>query len=178
MKALAQRYAAALADVAIERNSAPQVRQDIAAFAGLMDESRELRQLLANPAVPRAGKHAVIESLVERLGSSRTVRNFLLLLVDHRRAALLPDIELAYESLLDAKLGLTRAAVTTGQELVAAERAELIGALERLVGGRVEAQFLVDDHMLGGVRVRVGSTIYDGSVRGQLNKLRARLASE
>ncbi|MGB6199981.1 MAG: ATP synthase F1 subunit delta [Candidatus Acidiferrales bacterium] len=178
MKALAQRYAAALADVAIERNSAPQVRQDIAAFAGLMDESRELRQLLANPAVPRAGKHAVIESLVERLGSSRTVRNFLLLLVDHRRAALLPDIELAYESLLDAKLGLTRAVVTTGQELGAAERAELIGALERLVGGRVEAQFLVDDHMLGGVRVRVGSTIYDGSVRGQLNKLRARLASE
>ena len=178
MKALSQRYAAALADVAIERNSAPQVQQEIAAFAALLDESRELRQLLANPAVPRAGKHAVIERLVERLGASRTVRNFLLLLVDHRRATLLPEIEQAYGSLLDSKLGITRAEVSTGEELGPAERAELIGALERMIGGKVEAQYRVNPAMIGGARVRVGSTIYDGSVRAQLDRLRARLTSE
>lgn len=178
MKALAQRYAAALADVAIERNAAPQVQQEIAAFAALLVESAELRQLLANPAVPRAGKHAVIESLVARLGASRTVRNFLLLLVDHRRAALLPDIELAYGSLLDAKLGLTRAEVSTGENLPDAVKAELVRALEELIGGKVEAQYRVDARMIGGARVRVGSTIYDGSVRAQLDRLRAQLATE
>jgi F-type H+-transporting ATPase subunit delta len=178
LKALAQRYAAALADVAVERNSAPQVQQEIAAFAALLDESHELRQLLANPSVPRASKHAVIERLVELLGSSRTVRNFLLLLVDHRRAALLPEIEQAYGSLLDDKLGITRAKVSSGEELSAAERAELIAALERMIGGRVEAQYRVNPVMIGGARVRVGSTIYDGSVRAQLDRLRMRLASE
>jgi F-type H+-transporting ATPase subunit delta len=178
LKALSQRYASALADVAIERNAAPQVQGEIAAFAGLFAESPELRQLLANPAVPRAGKHAVIERLVERLGSSRAVRNFMLLLVDHRRAALLPEIEQAYGSLLDSKLGITRAEVSTGEELGAAERAELVGALERMIGGKVEAQYRVNSAMIGGARVRVGSTIYDGSVRAQLDRLRAQLISE
>jgi F-type H+-transporting ATPase subunit delta len=178
LKALSERYAAALADVAIERNSAPQVQEEIAAFAALLDESPELRQLLANPAVPRAGKHAVIERLVERLGSSRTVRNFLLLLVDHRRATLLPEIELAYRSLLDSKLGLTRAEVSTGEDLGDAERGDLVRALERMIGGKVQAQYRVNPAMIGGARVRVGSTIYDGSVRAQLDRLRAQLISE
>jgi F-type H+-transporting ATPase subunit delta len=102
----------------------------------------------------------------------------LLLLVDHRRAALLPEIEQAYSSLLDAKLGITRAEVSSGEELSAAERAELITALERMIGGRVEAQYRVNPVMIGGARVRVGSTIYDGSVRAQLDRLRTRLASE
>jgi F-type H+-transporting ATPase subunit delta len=106
------------------------------------------------------------------------VRNFLLLLVDHRRAALLPDIELAYGSLLDAKLGLTRAEVSTGENLPDAVKAELVRALEELIGGKVEAQYRVDAGMIGGARVRVGSTIYDGSVRAQLDRLRAQLATE
>lgn len=178
MKALAQRYAAALAFVALDRHAAPQVKDEIAAFAGLLDESKDLRQLLANPAVPRAGKHAVIERLVERLGASRTTRNFLLLLVDHRRAALLPEIERAYESLLDAGLGVTRAEISTGEELLQRDRAALIQSLERLTGDKVEAKYLVDPAMVGGVRVRIGSTIYDGSVRAQLDRLRARMAAE
>jgi len=178
MKALAERYAAALAEVALERNAAPQVLAQISEFAAVMAESPELRQLLANPAVPRAGKHGVIESLVQRLGSSRTVRNFMLLLVDHRRATLLPEIEQAYQALLDAKLGLTRAEVSSGVELPDAERADLIRALEHMTGGTVEAHYRVDPALVGGARVRIGSTIYDGSVRAQLDRLRAQLASE
>jgi F-type H+-transporting ATPase subunit delta len=178
LKALSERYAAALADVAIERNSASQVQEEISAFAALLDESPELRQLLANPAVPRAGKHAVIERLVERLSASRTTRNFMFLLVDHRRAALLHEIVSAYRSLLDFKLGVTRAEVSTGEGLGDAERAELIAALERMTGGKVRAHYRVDTAMIGGARVRVGSTIYDGSVRAQLDRLRARLTSE
>ena len=178
MKAISQRYAAALADVAIERNAAPQVQAEIAAFAGLFDESPELRQLMANPSVPRAGKHAVIERLVELLGSSRTVRNFMLLLVDHRRAALLPEIEQAYGSLLDDKLGLTRADVSSGVELTPAERENLVRSLEQMIGGKVVAQYQVNPAVIGGARVRVGSTIYDGSVRAQLDRLHAQLISE
>ena len=93
-------------------------------------------------------------------------------------AALLPEIEQAYGSLLDSKLGITRAEVSTGEELGAAERAELVGALERMIGGKVEAQYRVNPVMIGGARVRVGSTIYDGSVRAQLDRLRAQLISE
>ena len=106
------------------------------------------------------------------------MRNFLLLLVDHRRATLLPEIELAYRSLLDSKLGLTRAEVGAAEDLGEAERAELIRALERVIGGKVQAQYRVNPAMIGGARVRVGSTIYDGSVRAQLDRLRARLISE
>ncbi|MGB6431185.1 MAG: ATP synthase F1 subunit delta [Candidatus Acidiferrales bacterium] len=175
---MSQRYAAALADVALERNSAPQVQTEIAAFEGLFDESPALRQLMANPAVPRSGKHAVIERLAERLGSSRTVRNFMLLLVDHRRSALLPEIERAYGSLLDAKLGITRADVRTGEEIDANERAALVRALEHMIGGKVEATYRVNPLIIGGARVVVGSTIYDGSVRAQLDRLRAQLSSE
>jgi F-type H+-transporting ATPase subunit delta len=178
MKALAERYAAALADVALERNAAPQVKTELTAFAGVMTESPELRQLLANPAVARSGKHAVIEKLAEMLGVSRTMRNFMLLLVDHRRATLLPEIESAYQALLDAKLGLTRAEISSGAELPDAEREDLIRALERMTGGTVEAHYRVDPALVGGARVRIGSTIYDGSVRAQLDRLRSRLASE
>ncbi len=179
MKAIAERYAGALADVAIEQGEVERIQSELKVFRGMADDSHELQLFLANPATPRAGKHAVIEQLAERTGSSRTLRNFLFLLVDHRRTSLLPDIESSFEHLLDVRLGVTRAEVTSADELSSADQGELTRVIQKLTGSaKVNARFRTDSALVGGAIVRVGSKIYDGSVRTQLNALRIRLAAE
>ena len=178
MKALAERYAGALVDVALENKQADQVKQELAAFAAMVRESAELHAFLANPSIARASKHAAIEQLVARMGASRTLRNYLFVIVDQRRAGMLPEIEEAFSTLLDARQGITQATVTSAADLTANERAELDAALAKLTGKKVQAQFKTDASLIGGAVVRIGSTIYDGSVRAQLDRLRARMISE
>ncbi len=178
MKALTQRYASALVDVAVERGTAPQVKKELAAFVGLLGESADLGNFLSSPAVERASKQAVIEKLVARLGASEPLRNFLFVVVDNRRSLLLPDIQEAFEELLNARLGVAEAQVASVEELSAQQKAELTRVLEGLTRKRVEARYELDPALIGGARVRIGSTIYDGSVREQLNRLRATLTSE
>jgi F-type H+-transporting ATPase subunit delta len=179
LKAIAEKYAGALADVAIAQGVAPKIQAELKVFREMADESLELRLFLANPSTQRAGKHLVIEKLVERTESSRLLRNFLFLLVDHRRTSLLPDIESSFQHLLDSRMGVTRAEVTSADELTGEEKAELTRVMEKLTGStKVEARFLTDPALVGGAIVRVGSKIYDGSVRAQLNALRSRLSAE
>jgi F-type H+-transporting ATPase subunit delta len=178
MKALAERYAGALVDVALEKNQADQVKQELADFAGLMRESAELHAFLSNPSIARGAKHAAIEEIVTRMGASRTLRNYLFVIVDQRRAGMLIEIEQAFSRLLDARQGITQAAVNSATELTEQERAELGAALEKLTGQKVQAQFTTDAALIGGAVVRIGSTIYDGSVRTQLERMRVQMISE
>lgn len=178
MNALAARYAGALVDVALENKQADLVKQELAAFAAMVRESPELHSFLANPSIARASKHNVIEKLVERMGASRTLRNYLFVIVDHRRAGMLPEIEQAFSALLDARRGITQAMVTSAEELTAGERAELDVALAKLTGKKVQAEFHTNPALIGGAVIKIGSTIYDGSVRARLDRLRARMISE
>jgi F-type H+-transporting ATPase subunit delta len=178
LKALAERYAAALVDVALENKQAEQIKQELASFADLLRESAELNSLLSNPAILRGSKHAVIEQLVARMGASRTLRNYLFVIVDQRRAALLPEIEQAFSRLLDARMGVMQATVVSAADLTGAERAELDSTLSQLTGRKVQSQLKRDPDLIGGVVVKIGSTIYDGSVQAQLERLRARLISD
>ncbi len=178
MKALAERYAGALVDVALSNKQADQVKQELAAFAAVVAESPELHAFLANPSIARAAKHAAIEQIVARMGASRTLRNYLFVIIDQRRAAMLVEIEQAFSRLLDARQGITQAGVTSASELTAQQRAELTAALVNLTGQKVQAQFATDAALIGGTVVRIGSTIYDGSVRTQLERMRARMISE
>ena len=178
MKALAERYAAALVDVALENKQADRVKEELAGFATMVRESPELHAFLSNPSIARASKHAAIEALVARMGASRTLRNYLFVIVDQRRAALLLEIEQAFSALLDARQGVMQATVTSAADLTNGERAELDAALAKLTGKIVKAQFNTDPALIGGAVVRIGSTIYDGSVRAQLERLRARMISE
>ena len=178
MKALAERYAGALVDVALENKQAGLVKQELAAFATMVRESPDLHAFLSNPSIARASKHAAIEELVARMGASRTLRNYLFVIVDQRRAGMLLEIEQAFSALLDARQGIMQATVTSAADLTANERAELDAALARLTGKKVQAQFTTDPALIGGAVVRIGSTIYDGSVRAQLDRLRARMISE
>jgi F-type H+-transporting ATPase subunit delta len=178
LKALAHRYARALVDVAVGQKRPEETRQELAGFVELARASADLRNLLASPAVPREKKHAVIDAITKRAGIGKAVRNFLFVLVDNRRTGMLPQIVEAFEAQLLERLGVARAQVTTARELGGAEKAELTKALERLTGKRVQAEYTQDPGLIGGAVVRIGSTVYDGSVREQLNRLRAGLAQE
>ncbi|HJY88571.1 MAG TPA: ATP synthase F1 subunit delta [Candidatus Acidoferrales bacterium] len=178
MKALAQRYAAALVDVAMERGQPEQTKEELANFVRVFGESADLRNFLASPAIPRPSKQAVIEKLVAHMKASQTVRNFLFVLVQHHRSHLLTEIQQAFEEMLRARLGVAEAQVTSAEELTRKQKSELMSVLEGLTGKRIEARYDLEPGLIAGAVVRIGSTIYDGSVREQLDRLRARLASE
>ncbi len=178
MKALAERYAGALVDVALENRQADLIKLELAQFAAMVRDSDELHAFLANPSIARASKHAAIEQLVARMGASRTLRNYLFVIVDQRRAGLLIEIEQAFSALLDARQGITQATVTSAAELTPVERAEMDAALVKLTGKKVQAKYSTDAALIGGAVVRIGSTIYDGSVRAQLERMRVRMVTE
>jgi F-type H+-transporting ATPase subunit delta len=120
----------------------------------------------------------VVKRLADQLGLAKMVRNFLLVLSDHRRlAALAPMIE-SFEILLDARLGFVRAELSSAREMDERQKTALGDELSRLTGKKVRPRFAVEPELIGGVIVRIGSTVYDGSVRGQLDSLARRLAAE
>lgn len=178
MRAIAERYASALLDVAWGHNDAEQVKTNLEAFAAVISDSKDLQLFLANPAVPRESKRAVLSELLKRLGSTPTMQNFLNVVVDHRRGALLPEISEAFAAKLNKKLGIAEAAVTSATELSAQEKIALVQGLGRATGLKIVAQYAVDPALLGGAAVRIGDVIYDGSVREQLRRLEAKLASD
>jgi F-type H+-transporting ATPase subunit delta len=174
----AQRYASALADVALERKDADGVKRDLASFVDAFYSSPELRNLLDNPSVNAELKQKAIEKITEAMQLTPAVRNFIHSVVDHQRTGMLREIEKAFRDELNARLGIAEAEVVSAQELSAAENKELIAALAERTGKKIVANFREDKALLGGAIVRVGSTVYDGSVREQLERLREQLVGE
>lgn len=180
VSAVATRYANALADVVTAAGSAlpPQTAAgELRSFESAL-RSPELRNALITPAVPPARKRAVIGRVADILKLSRVTRNFLFVLIDHRRIAGFSDVVNAFEQILDERLGFARAQVASARDLPEQQRTALTAALEKTSGKRIRAQFAVDPSLIGGVVARIGSTVYDGSVRGQLQALERRLSAE
>lgn len=178
MKSASLQYANALADVALAQGAAEPTAQQLVGFGALYAESAELRNFLASPAVNREAKHRVIEKLLARSGGGKIVRNFLFIVADKQRMHLLPEIIASFQEVVRQRQGVSEAQVSSAIELTAAQKKDMSATLERLTGRRVEAKFSQDPNLLGGAVVRVGDTIYDGSLRNKLNALRARLSSE
>jgi F-type H+-transporting ATPase subunit delta len=176
--AVASRYAAALADVALEHKTADRVKRDLTSLVDAFYSAADLRIFLDSPAVARDAKQKVIEKIAARMDLTSAVRNFVYVLVDRRRTDMLREIQQAFDAELNARLGIAEAEVTSARELSAAERKELTSALERRTGKKIEAHFRRDPSLVGGAVVRVGSTVYDGSVREQLIRLREQLEAE
>jgi F-type H+-transporting ATPase subunit delta len=177
-EAVASRYAAALADAALAKGNAERVRGDLGAFVAAFDESAELRNVLETPSVPPELKRKIVDTLAKRMDLAKAVRNFVFLLVDHSRIEMLREIQQAFHQALNSRLGIADAEVTSARKLSAEERRELTAALERRTGKKIEARFREDASLLGGAVVRVGSIVYDGSVREQLTRLREQLETE
>ena len=178
MSAVAQRYAAALADVAAERKNGEAVSRDLGAFVEAFFSVADLRNALESPAISAEVKRKVIEEIAAKMKLDAAVQNFIYLVADHRRTEMLREIQQAFRGELNARLGIVEAEVTSARELSAGEKKELTAVLERRTGKKVEARFQEDEALLGGAIVRLGSTIYDGSVRDQLNRLREKLETE
>jgi F-type H+-transporting ATPase subunit delta len=178
LSVVAERYAAALADVAAERKNSEEVKRELEAFVEAFFSIPDLRNALESPALNAELKRKIIAEIAAKMGIHSEVRNFIYLVVDHRRTEMLPEIQEAFREELNERLGIVEAEVTSVRELSAGEKKELTSVLEKRTGKKVEARFQEDGALLGGAVVRLGSTIYDGSVRDQLNRLREKLETE
>ena len=181
ISAVASRYANALADVVTGGRAEidPQTAlSELRTFETTLKGSPELENALITPAVAVSRKRAVVQRIADVLKLSRITRNLLLVLVDHRRIASLSDIIQSFEVVVDERLGFARAEVTSARELTEPQRTELNARLESLTGKRIRARYAVDQGLIGGLVARIGSTVYDGSVRGQLESLERRLSAE
>lgn len=179
-RAAAARYARALADIATAPGAEADPRgvaEELSAFEAALASSADLRNILLSPAVAPARKRAVVGRIGASLALSRLVRNFLFVVIDHRRIEMLGQIRAAYEAALDERLGVARADITSAAGLTEAERQAIAAQLGRLSGRRIRPEFAVDAALIGGVSAKIGSTIYDGSVRGRLQALRRKMTA-
>jgi F-type H+-transporting ATPase subunit delta len=169
-------YARAFADVVIARKLDPaRMLQELHGIDALFRESDALRRVMENPSIPGDQKRAVLDAITKRLGSTTQVRNFVAVLTDHRRLPLFSDILKYLERELDERLGFAEAQVNSARQLSDSERQMLEAEIANMTGRKVRARYNQDRSLLGGAVVQIGSTIYDGSVKGQLEKIRQQL---
>ncbi len=144
----------------------------------MKSSSLQYANAMADIALAMEAKHAVIEKMVARLGASKIIRNFLFVLTDHRRTQLIPEAIAAFHQVIRQRQGVAEAEVSSAVELSAGQKNELAATLARLTGKQIETKYALDPALLGGAVVRIGDTIYDGSLRSRLKEMRARLAAE
>ncbi len=181
ISAVGARYAKALLDIVMARGSRldpHQVLKELRAIEDLIDSSSALTNVLLSPAVSPGRKRAVVGRLIEPLAVATPVRNFVFVVIDHRRITELDQMVDAYEELLDQRLGFIQAEVTSASLLDSQQRAALEAELSRLARKKAKAAYAIDPDLIGGVIARVGSMVYDGSVRGQLERMKIKLLSE
>ncbi|HEX8836961.1 MAG TPA: ATP synthase F1 subunit delta [Candidatus Acidoferrum sp.] len=178
MKSASLQYANALADIAAEQGATEPAAKQLESFGATYEQSAELRTFLASPAVSVEAKHAVLENITGRLGASKIIRNFLFVIADHRRTQLIPEMVATFQEVLRQRQGVAEAEFASAVELTPAQKKELAATLARVTGKKIEPKYSLDRALLGGAVVRIGDTIYDGSLRSRLNEMRARLAAE
>jgi F-type H+-transporting ATPase subunit delta len=178
MAAYVSRYATAFLEVvtAAHLDTAAMDRQ-FGDFLATLDGSHELREFFINPAIPTAQKLTFLDTLAAKLGLQKELRNLLAVLIHNDRIGGVHEVVAAYRRLLQEQLGIRQAEIVTARELGDAERRELVESVGKLAGSRVEATFKLDKAILGGTVVRIGSTVYDGSVRGRLDRLKEQLTA-
>jgi F-type H+-transporting ATPase subunit delta len=178
MASVTNTYARAFADAVFDLHLNPaSILEEVQAMAALVGQSKELRQVWEAPSIANVQKRAVLDVIVSRERFSPVVRNFLAVLIDHRRIQFLGAIVKQFELELDQRMGFAEAQIASARELTEPERRELERELQRLTGKKVRGQYSRDPALLGGALVKVGSTIYDGSVVGQLERIREQLRS-
>ncbi len=178
MSAFAPRYANALADVVLEdKLDIAQVQQQLEDFAATFTGSKDLREALLNPAITLEKRVAILDALNRRIGLNAKIRNFLAVLMAHERLAALPEIVERYRLEMNRRQGIAEAEVITARKLDGAERAEMEQKVGEIAKSTVHATFREDASLIGGGIVRIGSMVYDGSIRGRLEQLRERLVA-
>lgn len=175
LRTIARRYASALADVAIARGEAREVQQELNAWEGMFAGSTDLRQLVDSPTVALDEKRKVLRTLINRLHPRPTTANFILVLLQNQRLGQLAEINKSFSQALDVRSGVVAATVTTAKPMGHAPQEALRKSLAALTGKQVRLAFETDSELIGGLVARIGSTVYDGSVRNQLQQAKERL---
>ena len=178
MASVTSTYARAFADVVFDKHLDPaKTLQEAQSLAQLAAGSLELREVWEAPSIPAEQKRALLDAIVARAVFSRPVRNFVAVLMDHKRIRFLDPIVKEFEQELNRRLGFIEAQITSARELGPPERSALEAQVAKLTGHKVRARYEQDASILGGAIVQVGSTIYDGSVKGQLERIREAISS-
>jgi len=172
---VARRYAAALADVVVAQNEAREVQEELATWELMMTQNQELLEVFRNPTVPYDQKRRVLTTLIARTKARPTTANFLQVLLQNNRLVELPGVNSRFAQELDNRSGVVSAHVTTARTIPEDARQSLQSRLTDMTGRRVRLEFSEDEELIGGVVTRVGSTVFDGSVRGQLQQIKEQL---
>ncbi len=178
--AIASRYARALADLAFGGKTpvdADALAGELDRFLAEYEAAPALREVLSSPAVVRRQKLSVVGTLADRLGLSTVTKHFLFVVAEHGRVSVLPAVREVYGRLIDERRGIIRADIVSAVALSGEERALLESELGEKLKRPVRAVYTVDAKIIGGAIVRVGSEVYDGSVRGKLAVLAAQLTA-
>ena len=178
MSALGRRYAKALLDLAREQGDMDTVLRDVGALSGAWKASAELRDIVRNPVVPRPALKAAVNAVMEKLGTSKLVRNTVNLLADKGRLGSLEDVLQALDELAEAETGRVRVEVVSAKPLADAYYARLTEKLKRVTDREVVLVKKEDPSLIGGVVTRVGDQVFDGSIRNRLSELRETLLAD
>lgn len=171
LQTIARRYATALAEVAVERGEAAEVQQEIDSWSMLLDANPQLREVFTNPTIPYDQKQRVLDALISRTGIRETTASFLRTLLKNQRLAQLRYVAERFGQVLDERRGVVAASVTTARPLPEELKISLTEAMSSVSGRSVRLSFTSDKTIIGGVVTQIGSTIFDGSVQGQLERL-------
>ena len=173
---VANRYAKALADVIMERGQTLTVGDEVKAFTQVIEENSELRNVFASPVIALDRKKAVLNELLARMQFKPTTNNFLQLLLTNQRLHQIAVVRASLMRELDERAGVVSAEVTTARPLAETEQENLLNQLQTATGKRVRVSFKIDPEIIGGVVTRVGSLIYDGSIKNQLALMKQQLS--
>jgi F-type H+-transporting ATPase subunit delta len=169
-------YARAFADVIFDQKLDPgKTLQEAQSLVQLVASSKELREVWEAPSIPAVQKRGLLDAIVDREQVSRPLRNFMAVLIDHGRVGFLGPIVTQLERELNQRLGFAEAEIVSARELDEGERSALEAQVAKTTGKKVRARYTQDQSLLGGAVVKIGSTIYDGSVKGQLERIREQL---
>ena len=176
MAVFAPRYARAFAEVVAAKQLDPAAaQQQLHDFAETLHGSPQLHEILMDPSMPEEQKLRILDAIAGRIGMLPEVRNLIAVIMDHHRLESFDEIVTEYALLTDADSGVLEAEITSARPLNEEDRAALEAQVAKLAGGRVRASYYQDSTLLGGAIVKLGSTVYDGSVRAQLQQLKQHL---
>jgi F-type H+-transporting ATPase subunit delta len=175
VETISRRYASALADIVLKTGETETVKNELKMWEQMVAASPDLQTAFQNPSIAHASKENVLEGLLGKARPSKTTANFLRVLLRNGRLTDLASINERFDAVLEERSGSVAGEVISARELAETQRNELKANLEKLTGKQVKLDFTIDPNLIGGVVTRVGSTVYDGSVRTQLENLKEEL---
>lgn len=176
MSSIARRYATALAEVVLKAGEAREVQEELLGWQQMIESSDLFRELLDNPTIPYTDKDRTLNQLIARASVRKTTENFLRVLLKNQRLSKLAEINRRFALVLDEKAGLLSALVITARPVPESAKESILTDLRKITGKEVRVNFSTDENLIGGAITRIGSTVYDGSIRNQLQELEKKLA--